>query len=814
MFCQKCGTQVPEGAGFCHKCGAKLARVSTADSRVGHSSGVKQSSPVFHTKKTEQVHSHPGQSISQEIGPTGAIPIKKRSRLFVGVGLAGGFLLLLLLLVLIGIVNVVQDQSPEQADRQTEIILTETYTDEENGFSFQYPSSWKVVSEDSFTDYLDTSNDEMPLAILVNETEDVSEPTSYMAISVYPITQEAVDRLYTNDEEFVELLELDASRVETSVVHLDGVDARQVQYIDEDFYSQNYIYTVGLKLYHIIFACQKIEIEEQKRYYDAIIESYIVHAKDTVEESSSETEASLEESESSSEVEQSSQPPEPAENVVSQYIGSKMQIDCLTEFSNERAWVQFYEAHREKGSVQASEEALEAALGDEKDMLIYGLQNYHPDGHSRAALIDTTGKILWESDLTPNSTILPQISEFDNGVAYITFNGKDQEIYYIIDIDGNATYARAVTDDFVILGSGDGNFLVAEHTSNFDVDEWQLGLMDRYGNMVTPYQTYEKTLPETKEAVAPPTGEMPDPNDDYRGYYEYQEQLEAYEEYANYEYIPEMIRIDKNNVQCEYIGEGKYLLTLDSSQNVVLDMTNQRTLLSDFSDYKSSVPYFITNFEDGTAYAMHGYPDFQIYQVSSDGTKTPLANKWYDPGLEFSEGLAFVGYSESEGAFIDNNGRSYPGGLYCNTNGEVVIEFPQFHDGVHYYSCGPFHGGYALMTIRGADNQEYVTAIDKSGNLMFEPKSGFREAFLSSDGKYITGIMQSDEDPASVVTVFSTDGTPVMTVEHSEGNSPHEVCDGLLHVADCYVNVEDGSTIGLPEKGIAKFGDVFNITLH
>lgn len=62
----------------------------------------------------------------------------------------------MLLLVLIGIANVVQNQSSEQVDCQTEIILTETYTDEENGFSFQYPSSWKVVSKDSFTDYLDT----------------------------------------------------------------------------------------------------------------------------------------------------------------------------------------------------------------------------------------------------------------------------------------------------------------------------------------------------------------------------------------------------------------------------------------------------------------------------------------------------------------------------------------------------------------------------------------------------------------------------------------------------------------------------------
>lgn len=813
MFCQKCGAQVPESAGFCYKCGAKLARVSTADSRAGHSSGVKQSSPIFHTKKTEQVHSHPGQSISKGIGPTGAIPVKKRPRIFVVIGLAGGFLLLLL--VLIGIANVVQNQSSEQVDCQTEIILTETYTDEENGFSFQYPSSWKVVSKDSFTDYLDTSSDEIPLAILVNETEAAPEPTAYMAISGYPITKEAVDRLYINDEEFVELLDLDASKVETSVVHLDSVDARQIQYIDEDFYSQNYIYSVGLKLYHIIFACQKSKTEEQKRYFDAVIDSYIVHAKDMAEESSSEAGASLKESESISELKQSSEPPEQVENVEAQYIGAQMKIDCLTDFSNGRAWVQFYEAHREKGSVKAGEEALEAALGDKKDMVIYGLQNYHPDGHSRAALIDTTGKILWESDLTPNSTILPQISEFDNGVAYITFNGKDQEIYYIIDIDGNSTYARAVTDDFVILGSGDGNFLVAEHTSNFDVDEWQFGLMDRYGNMVTPYQTYEKTFPETKEVVAPPTGEMPDPNDDYWGYCEYQEQLKAYEEYANYEYIPEMIRIDKNTVQCEYLGEGKYLLTLDRSQNVVLDMINQRTLLSDFSDYKRSVPYFITDFENGTAYAMNENPDLQIYQISSDGTKTQITNSlYYSTSLEFSEELAFVEYSESEEAFIDRNGRSYPGGLYCNLIGEVVIEFPQFHNGVHYYSCGPFHGGYALMTIRGADNEDYVTAIDKNGNLMFEPKSGFREAFLSPDGKYITGIMQSDEDPASVVTIFSTDGTPVMTVEHSEGNSPHEVCDGMLHVADCYVNVEDGSTIGLPEQGITLIGDVFNITLH
>ena len=44
MFCQKCGTQVPEGAGFCHRCGTRIDPKDTA-SQAASQSGTKPSNP-------------------------------------------------------------------------------------------------------------------------------------------------------------------------------------------------------------------------------------------------------------------------------------------------------------------------------------------------------------------------------------------------------------------------------------------------------------------------------------------------------------------------------------------------------------------------------------------------------------------------------------------------------------------------------------------------------------------------------------------------------------------------------------------------
>lgn len=44
MFCQKCGAQVPEGAGFCHRCGTRIDPKDTA-SQAASQPGTKPSDP-------------------------------------------------------------------------------------------------------------------------------------------------------------------------------------------------------------------------------------------------------------------------------------------------------------------------------------------------------------------------------------------------------------------------------------------------------------------------------------------------------------------------------------------------------------------------------------------------------------------------------------------------------------------------------------------------------------------------------------------------------------------------------------------------
>ena len=110
--------------------------------------------------------------------------------------------------------------------------------------------------------------------------------------------------------------------------------------------------------------------------------------------------------------------PEPKSNEKNEnYIGNDLWIENLTDFSEGRAWVQFRESHREDGSVEAVIESAEIAMKEDEERIFYEMQNINWQGNERAALIDTQGKIIWESELTENNTVLTKASEFKNGLA-------------------------------------------------------------------------------------------------------------------------------------------------------------------------------------------------------------------------------------------------------------------------------------------------------------------------------------------------------------------------------------------------------------
>lgn len=141
---------------------------------------------------------------------------------------------------------------------------------------------------------------------------------------------------------------------------------------------------------------------------------------------------------------------------------------------------------------------------DTKEILYQGKSNsinldeveYVKEGvaNHRAALIDSQGKILWESALTKNDQVLNEKSEFVGGLAYFVYNGNDKSNYNIIDSNGNVTFTRDCGEDYIILGHGNGLFLVAEHTVNFDSNEWKIAAIDKSGNVVAPLKAYEEIV--------------------------------------------------------------------------------------------------------------------------------------------------------------------------------------------------------------------------------------------------------------------------------------------------------------------------------
>lgn len=416
------------------------------------------------------------------------------------------------------------------------------------------------------------------------------------------------------------------------------------------------------------------------------------------------------------------------------YIDSNLRLGSITDFSEGRAWVQFFE---KQGGIGSS---------------LNG---------NKAALIDTQEKIVWESEVTKSNKVLRDKSEFRDGVAYFIFEGNDKSSYNIIDSEGTVTFTREYDENYRILGHGDGIFLIAEHIINFDVNEWRIGGIDKNGNIVAPFQVYEIGTSSTALDLS-------------RDYY-----------------------------SCKYLGEGIYGLNF-ADWYVLLNIYTQSIIYAEIRQGEGHIEKFITDFEDGFATVLYDDETRTICSLGTDGTLAQIAsNDWIQYSLrndmEFSEGLAFISdshFGNPEGGFVFSENLST--GAYYNIVGEKIIDFPKYYGTKPYY-CFPFHNGYALMTILGADGVLYMTSIDKQGEEMFDPIPCYQTVYMSSDGKYITTISNG------IIIVFDVMGNPLVGINYKEitprqgyTTLEYNVCDGVIRVDDFYVNVESGKIIGWP----------------
>ena len=107
---------------------------------------------------------------------------------------------------------------------------------------------------------------------------------------------------------------------------------------------------------------------------------------------------------------------------------------------------------------------------------------YEEDYQTITAVIDTNGDIVF----IPPEPVL-HFSNFVDGYSfYITSYADSRDPQsHIIGKDG-----VSIAVDYNIYAHGGGHFLVAEHVSNFDVDEWRIGTIDAGGAIINPLRNH------------------------------------------------------------------------------------------------------------------------------------------------------------------------------------------------------------------------------------------------------------------------------------------------------------------------------------
>lgn len=158
--------------------------------------------------------------------------------------------------------------------------LMETYTNDDAGISFKYPSAWQEPSSDAkeaLSNFEEVFGN--PVFTLADEEEYLSEFNSIMAIFKAPVpaTQEDVELLLGDDDELMEILGFDGMGAETSVTQVGGVPGRVISVSTEDeMCIRIYMYIVGDEEYTILFLRGGKESAQLEDCFDAVMDTYTI----------------------------------------------------------------------------------------------------------------------------------------------------------------------------------------------------------------------------------------------------------------------------------------------------------------------------------------------------------------------------------------------------------------------------------------------------------------------------------------------------------------------------------------------------------
>lgn len=353
----------------------------------------------------------------------------------------------------------------------------------------------------------------------------------------------------------------------------------------------------------------------------------------------------------------------------------------------------------------------------------------------RTGVIDTDGKLVYQAD-----SQLFYVSQFQDGLAFYRKDDTVESPCGIIDAEGNVLFESKISHDggYLILAYGNGHFFAAQHIQSFDTDEWRYGTIDKNGNVLNEMQASDENF-----------------------------DLENWVDDVNT--WPAIRYIGENFI---VLPSGLYnISTAHFSPFPRNAWCMEKTVGNFYKGYTAIVldgvdfAYIIdTDYEEQLC---ESYDELQNVVSKKEGF---YSDSSYGEGLIFGDG----GYSDGIG--------------YYDKDWNLAISLEQYRE--NRIEGGAFSGGYAPITMQGADGDWYAAVIDRQGNLAYSPvridqiinhvslndsQNGYFQVTIDDETKII--------EPNGKVSTPGTDDLSMLN-DFSFG----DVGDGLI----CCMDVDDG----------------------
>ena len=287
MFCQKCGSKSIEGSVFCQKCGEKL---------IFNDVTQQTDVPITSSVPTNTEAMKPQESNNQSN--------KKKPKKFLTI--IGGIVGLFFLILLIGIFgesdtptspvasensSSMQENTQFKSESTDAINLSQTYTNEVEGLTFQYPEAWKILSNAEMNDFYGEDITDIVIVCLASN-RDKPEIASFISVSKFQSSKAEIDEMFSSTEEYFENGFMNDMIIhDLSDMYISGFPVRKLAYTVDygvEITGIRYYYAIDTMMYRVDFECRPNTLESLEKVFNAIIESYIImHSVDETEVSNS-----------------------------------------------------------------------------------------------------------------------------------------------------------------------------------------------------------------------------------------------------------------------------------------------------------------------------------------------------------------------------------------------------------------------------------------------------------------------------------------------------------------------------------------------